>query len=191
MWHALLEADRAVGSHVAAAIASPVLQSLFLWASIIGRGGMVWLALGLVAWFVTPARRGAVWRLALSIGLSALLVDGVVKPLVDRARPFTGHPEAVVLDVRPDTASFPSGHAANAAAGATALARVWPAGTLPFWGLALLIALSRVVVGVHFPTDVVSGLIFGYAVARFVCARPPRQDIPLAATPAPASVRAS
>jgi undecaprenyl-diphosphatase len=186
MWHALLEADRAVGSHVAAAVASPLLQSLFLWASVIGRGGTVWLVLGLVAWFVTPAKRGAVWRLALSIGLSALLVDGTVKPIVDRARPFTGHPEAVVLDVRPDTSSFPSGHAATAAAGATALARVWPAGAIPFYGLALFIALSRVVVGVHFPIDVLCGLALGYAVARFVCARPPREDAPRAVLPAPA-----
>lgn len=190
MWHTLAEADRALGSHVAAAITSPALQTMFVWLSTIGRGGMVWLAFGLVTWFVAPTKqrpvkRRAVWRLVLSIGLSALLVDGMIKPIINRARPFTDRPDAIVLDIRPDTASFPSGHASNAAAGATALARIWPAATIPLWTLAILVALSRVIVGVHFPADVIGGLIIGYAVARLVCARAPQDDAIAPARAAP------
>lgn len=182
MWHALLAADRAFGAQVSAAFASTPLAPLFVWLSVIGTRAGLWLLLGAVAWVFFPAKRMAVWRLVLAIGLTALLVDGVVKPLVGRARPFVDRPDVVLIGDRPTTASFPSGHAALAATGAVALGRIWPAASLPIWGLALAVALSRIVLGVHFPLDVLGGLLLGYAVARFVCARPPAPEAPVGGT---------
>jgi undecaprenyl-diphosphatase len=199
MLDALLAADRSFGLWISSQLNHPPITSLLIGVTVIGIGGRVWLALGALAWFVKPRQRMAVWRLLLAIVLAALLVDGVTKPIVGRIRPFVDHPEYHDFGYRPESASFPSGHAATSAAGALAIARIWPAATIPIWTLALLVALSRVALGVHFPTDVLGGLLLGYLAARFVCARPPdpasldvpareprvRSDPPIVGSPKP------
>lgn len=64
-----------------------------------------------------------------------------------------------MIDRRPVTYSFPSGHAASAVAGAITLSWVWPHGRLVLWPLATLVALSRIYVGVHYPLDVLGGVL--------------------------------
>lgn len=143
----------------------------------IGAKGAVWIVLGLIAWAASPARGMKVWRLLLALALTGLVVDAIIKPLAGRARPFVDHVEYREIGVRPDTASFPSGHAATAAAGALAFARIWPAAAIPVWTLAAIIAISRVALGVHFPSDVVAGFLLGALIARFVCARAPNPPL--------------
>jgi undecaprenyl-diphosphatase len=70
-----------------------------------------------------------------------------------------------VIDRRPLTFSFPSGHAASAVAAAVTLARLWPNGRLVLWLLAVLVAVSRIYVGVHYPLDVLGGAVLGLACA--------------------------
>jgi undecaprenyl-diphosphatase len=175
MLASLLNTDRAVGIWLASVISGPWLDRVMVWATIVGARGTIWIAIGLVSAIVAPAKRMAVWRLLLSIALAGLIVDGIAKPLVGRVRPWVGHPEYRDLGLRPEDTSFPSGHAATAAAGALALTRLWPAAAVPAAALALLIGTSRVALGVHFPGDVLGGFALGYLCARFVCARPPRE----------------
>lgn len=141
--------------------------------SVIGAKGAVWIAIAVATWLARPAKGMAVMRLLLALGLAGLLTDAIVKPIIGRTRPFVDHPEYRDLGHRPSSPSFPSGHAATAAAGALALARVWPIAALPAWMLAALIAFSRIALGVHFPSDVLAGFLLGSAAALFVCARPP------------------
>lgn len=61
----------------------------------------------------------------------------------------------------PTTTSFPSGHAAAAAAFATAVSVEWPALALPFVAFAAVVGYSRVHTGVHYPFDVVGGWAVG------------------------------
>jgi undecaprenyl-diphosphatase len=189
MFASLISADRALGVWLASLMTGPWLDHVMVWATIIGIRGAIWLAAGAVAWVTTPTKRMAVFRLFLSVIVASLVTDAVMKPLVGRARPFVDHPEYRDLGVRPDSASFPSGHAATAAAGALALTRIWPAlaVVVPVWILAGVIAISRIALGVHFPSDVIAGFAIGYVVARFVCARPPRA----ASAPAPAAAAGS
>jgi undecaprenyl-diphosphatase len=149
------------GSH------TPWLDELMLLASAVGRGGFVWIATALIA-AVFPRRRMAAWRVILSVALTFLLVDGVIKPIVDRDRPFEVLPEARLIDARPLTGSFPSGHAASAMAGALSVGRLLPAARIVWWPLAVVIAVSRMYVGVHWPSDVLAGLLIGWATAWFV-----------------------
>ena len=113
----------------------------------------------------TPLRRAAVRGLA-SLGTTSLLVNLVLKRVFRRGRPDpAGIPAARALAHAPGSASFPSGHAASAAAFATGVAVESPLAGALVAPLALGVAWSRVHVGVHHPSDVVAGLAVGTAVA--------------------------
>ena len=67
------------------------------------------------------------------------------------------------LITTPTSHSLPSGHSTTAFAAATILGAYFPRFRLPFYALAALIAWSRVVVGVHYPLDVIAGALLGVA----------------------------
>jgi membrane-associated phospholipid phosphatase len=125
--------------------------------------GLWWVTAGVLA-AAGPSTRTAARR-----GLQAMLLagppcDAVAKRMADRNRP----PRFLRARHRgrvPDSGSFPSGHAAAAAAFATAVALETPiAGTL-VTGLAAVVGLSRVYTGAHYPSDVAVGAAVGVAVA--------------------------
>ncbi|HEX7798658.1 MAG TPA: phosphatase PAP2 family protein [Vicinamibacterales bacterium] len=130
--------------------------------SVIGRGGLVWLVIGLTVTLVRRTTPALLLELMLAIVLASFLANYVVKPLVSRERPFVSTPEILVIGSRPGDASFPSGHAANAFAGASVLARRLRAQRVLWWALALLITYSRIYLGVHYPLDVIGGALLGY-----------------------------
>jgi undecaprenyl-diphosphatase len=150
---------------------APLVDRFMLVATWSGVGAAVWFALALAALF-WPRRRAAAVRAMLLLGVTLLVTDQIVKRLVDRPRPFnTATVAARVIQVpAPTTTSFPSGHAATAVAGAMAMARVWPAARWTFAILAVLIAFSRIYVGVHYPSDVLAGAVLGLACAWLVLA---------------------
>lgn len=139
----------------------PPLDGLMWALSAVGRGGMMWLAVGTsLAILHRYPWRGLI-QLALVVLLTTLVADHFLKPLVARERPFARTPEIVVIGGRPQGQSFPSGHAANSFAAACVLSRLAPSGQPVWWALAILIAYSRVYLGVHYPLDVVGGAIVG------------------------------
>ena len=107
---------------------APALDALMLAATWAGFGAVVWFALAAVA-LCWPRHRAAAVRAVLLLAVTLGVNNLVVKPLVDRPRPFSASLVAarVIQVPAPTTTSFPSGHAATAVAGAMAMARVWPA----------------------------------------------------------------
>jgi len=96
---------------------------------------------------------------AASLGTS-YLVQQVIKPVARRKRPFVGR-DVVVVGIKPEDASFPSGHTASSFAAATALSTFYPKAAPMAFALATLVGLSRVHLGHHFPSDVAIGSVIG------------------------------
>lgn len=125
-------------------------------------------------WFtiaaVLASRRGVTRRAAvrgvLAIGGASFTANVLGKPLLPRRRPAADAlPAWRTLPDPPTSSSFPSGHAASAAAFCTAVALECPRAGAALLPLAATIAYSRVHVGVHWPSDVLGGVTIGTAVA--------------------------
>lgn len=125
-------------------------------------------------WFVIAAglaiRKGATRRAALrgvlAIAAASFTTNAVFKPLLPRRRPAAKElPAYQVLPDPPTSSSFPSGHAASAAAFTTAVAMECPKAGLAIAPLAVAVAYSRVHVGVHWTSDVVAGAAVGSGIA--------------------------
>jgi undecaprenyl-diphosphatase len=100
-----------------------------------------------------------------SIGLTSLFVNQVIKRLVRRPRPSLRRvPAARRLRAQPLTTSFPSGHAASAAAFAVGVSSELPAARVPLAALAGAVGYSRTYVGVHYPFDVLTGAAIGASI---------------------------
>ena len=126
----------------------------------------IWMAIagGLAAFGGRRGKRGALRGLG-SIGVTSLLVNQGVKRVVRRPRPSLRRvPVARRLHVQPLTTSFPSGHAASAAAFAVGVSSELPRAAVPLAPLAAAVGYSRTYVGVHYPLDVLTGAAVGAAI---------------------------
>jgi len=130
-------------------------------------GGGGWLLFLLLA-SVYDRKRG--WKAALVVApalwLATSTVEYPIKKWFRRRRPFISLVEAIIVGRKPGSYSFPSGHSAAAFAGALLLARQYPRGARAFYGLATLVAFSRIYLGAHYPGDVISGSMLGAVLAR-------------------------
>lgn len=126
-----------------------------------GEHALGWMGLG-AAGAALQRRRRRQWLTLSAAALCSHAASVVVKRIVRRKRP---HDERIVIGVgTPSKLSFPSSHATSTAAALTVLARItgspWPLAGVP------VMMLSRMVLGVHYPTDVAAGAALGVATAE-------------------------
>jgi undecaprenyl-diphosphatase len=134
------------------------------WVMTSGTGWLLFLLLATLVdrrrgWKATRAVAPALW-------LATATVEHPIKKWFRRRRPFISLIEAIIVGRKPGSYSFPSGHSAAAFAGALLLAREYPASGRGFFGLASLVAFSRIYLGVHYPGDVLSGSLLGMVLAK-------------------------
>ena len=142
-------------------LATPPVLTVARGMSHFGEHAAGWVALSAIGALLSKSRR----REWLLVGLGAVAAHGAaiaIKLVVRRRRPH--HPDIAVNVSTPSALSFPSAHATSSTAAAMLLCRA-TGSPLPLAAVPLM-ALSRLVLGVHYPTDVLAGMAVGAAVAR-------------------------
>jgi undecaprenyl-diphosphatase len=127
----------------------------------LGEHGAIWYAISAVGAWRRPEDRAAFKRAGLTVAAS-FVANQAVKLTVRRPRPNL--PDLPPLIHTMSNRSYPSAHATTSAAGAWALRDLLPAPLVT--GIAVVLALSRPYLGVHYPSDTLAGAVLGVAVAE-------------------------
>ena len=157
---------------------TPIGDAVIPMITKLGDAGIIWILLSAVLLFIPKTRKsGAV--LAVALCVNVVLCNGILKNLFRRIRPCDINTSIQLLVARPDDFSFPSGHTAASFAAVAALVlaeeRKRPKGIpvcrkkmaiegklwIPALVLAVFIAFSRLYLYVHYPTDILGGIVVG------------------------------
>lgn len=141
-------------------IQNDMLTGIFKVITTLGEGGVLWIILGLLL-LVNKKTKWMGITVLVALIFTLLVGNLTLKPLVARPRPCWRHPEIPLLIANPKDFSFPSGHSMSSFAAATAVL-MWNrrAGIAALAG-AVIMACTRLYFYVHYPTDIVAGLLIG------------------------------
>ena len=145
---------------------NPILDKIVVVITSLGNAGIFWILLTLVMLIVCKDKKVA-WTSALALLFSLLVINIFLKNTVMRARPCWIDDTIPLLVKNPKDYSFPSGHSSASFASAVSIVQYakYRKQGIAAVILAALIAVSRMYVFVHFPTDVFVGTILGIIVA--------------------------
>ena len=145
---------------------NPVADRVFYTASTLGDFSVIWSLLGSLRGLRSDEDADAAIRLLVCLGLESALVNGLVKSVLPRRRPVWEGDHPFHLRT-PKTASFPSGHASAGFMAATLLSDGrGRAATAGWFGLAAVVASSRIHTRSHHASDVLAGAALGLVLGR-------------------------
>ena len=162
----IAEFDNRVEAFIDRARGHPVADKVFYTASAVGDHSLIWFVLGSARGLRDQHSLRAAARVGVALGLESGLVNLGVKSLFRRTRPVYDGPRPFALR-RPLTSSFPSGHATSGFMAASLLSDGDEKLAPLYYGLAAVIAVSRVYVKIHHASDVAAGAALGIALGRF------------------------
>lgn len=157
---ALLPFDTAVLDFIQHFIKSGFLDPIMVIIGHLGEKGALFLAAGIIMLFFKRTRATGAMVLA-AITLGFLVGELGLKTLINRPRPFVANPDIQLMIDIPSGSSFPSGHSCSALAAATVMIVRDKRFGIPAMIIALLIVFSRLYNYVHYPSDVIAGMLLG------------------------------
>ena len=161
MLETLLNLDGGFLLFLQESVRNPILDSIMIFITSLGNGGMIWIAATILLLIPKKTRKAGVMSAVALLG-SLIINNNIVKNIVQRPRPFVTFTDLQIIIPTPSEFSFPSGHTSSSFAAAAVFYRHLPKKLgLPAVILAGLIGFSRLYVGVHYPTDVIAGVLMG------------------------------
>lgn len=160
MRNAVSTFDDAVDSAFAGIRNKPLADRVAYVASEAADYSVAWHVISLAMAVVSPSRRRHAVRLAVALGIESVLVNGVLKKATNRPRPEMLEDRAFEVR-RPQTTSFPSGHASSAALSAVLFSEAMPRGRKLWVLLAVIVGASRIHNRMHHASDVAAGAVLG------------------------------
>ncbi len=168
---AVAQFDRWVDDQFERLRGNPVADKVFTNASHLGDFSVIWHIIGVARGLTGRSRARQAVALSAMLGVESLIVNQGIKRLFRRSRPTVSGDDRFVVRT-PSTSSFPSGHASSAFAAASLLTAWGEKRTAPAWfGVAAIVASSRIYVRIHHASDIVGGALVGLglgAIARRV-----------------------
>lgn len=153
--------------HAIQGMHNEILDPVMIGVSALGNAGLIWILLALLLLCIPRTRKCGGMMLA-AMALSFLLGNIILKNLIARGRPFTEDTSVSLLIREPGEYSFPSGHTLNGFTAATTIFLHYRKPGILALLFAGLIAFSRMYLFVHYPTDILAGIILGAADALLV-----------------------
>lgn len=165
MIEALMNTEKNILLFIQDVIRSPIMTPFFIVVTKLGNGGAIWIVIAVMLLFSKKKRRYG-YMIMLSLLGSLLLNNLLLKNLVGRMRPYEIIGNLIPLIENPIDYAFPSGHTASSFAAAAILYRKLPKRFgVPALILATLIGFSRLYLGVHYPSDVLYGMVSGVVIS--------------------------
>ena len=161
MLETLLNLDGGFLLFLQESVRNPILDNIMIFITSLGNGGMIWIAATIVLLIPKKTRKAGIMSAVALLG-SLIINNNIVKNIVQRPRPFVTFTDLQIIIPIPSEFSFPSGHTSSSFAAAAVFYRHLPKKLgIPSVILAGLIGFSRLYVGVHYPTDVIAGVLMG------------------------------
>jgi undecaprenyl-diphosphatase len=155
------EIDYAILDFIDELMSSPFMDWVMKFFTTLGNSGIIWIVICAIL-LISPKTRYIGFIALFSLLFSLIINDQILKNIFQRERPFSGL-DIELLIKAPTSHSFPSGHTSSSFAAAFVFYKYF---TKPYYYytfiLASLIAFSRLYLYVHFPTDVLIGVLSGY-----------------------------
>ncbi len=169
MFDKLLEIDGEIllwiQQHLRADFLNPVVKGI----TYLGNGGILMIALCIILMIIPKTRRLGI-VCSCSLAATFLLNNLLLKNIVARTRPYEAVNGLSRIIGKQSDYSFPSGHSGASFAVAVPIFKECPRRIgVPVLILAFLIALSRLYVGVHYPTDIIAGILLGTLFGTLSC----------------------
>lgn len=164
-WARWAARDRVCAQLLHGAAAWPPTVRLLVLVSRLGDGPLWYGTIALLPWIGGPQGLHCAVRL-FGMGVVNLVIYKILKQWFARPRPYQACPEIRACTRSLDEHSFPSGHTLHAVAFGTLLAAYYPPLDWVLWPFVALVALSRVVLGLHYPSDVLAAALLGLASAH-------------------------
>ena len=128
--------------------------------TMMGNLGVIWFVISSLMFLKVEYRIIGI-GVILAVALTTIIGEGIIKHIVRRSRPFQDKEEKLLIN-KPITYSFPSGHTASSFAALAVFLQMNGKLGLIVSPIATLIAFSRVYLKVHYPTDVIFGMLLGF-----------------------------